>query len=965
MAVDEHGIVKITAAGEPSLSQSIFLLVPKPQWQGTLFSQEGWVPQSVEKSPDGTTWRVKGVAEWDGGSMEIAQTVELREGRAVIEYRCRPLAGADTEGARLIVRVPTRDLGGRGRFMYRSGRIVFSQLLPAQLPSEYHLLFLHEADWTGWGLDDRALINEHPGGWLRSAALQDDRRFKMEVFELQLEVADTRVLKTGKEFSCRIETSAASLKRIEASGVVIVEAANKWEVARVDLRSQGQLGIGEISWSSRGGPRWKPVELSFDVTGTWDNPFDPQQIDVYAVIERRGGESVRQPAFAYQEYDALSPGGDILKPRGPITWRVRWTPLEEGEYRVTIAAETPQGRVTKTAGVYNCQGSDGRGFIRRSPDTPYYLRFDDGTPYFAIGENICWDGDDILAAYERWFSRLGAAGGNYCRIWLVRWNMALEWSPEDGARRGCYYGLGRYSLDNAWRLDRVIELAQKHGIYVMLCLGYHGELYDQPDYFHSECWQLNPYNKALGGPCQKPEDFWTNPDARRLYKQRLRYYLARWGAYPNVLSWEFWNEVWAPAEWIKEMGEYLGANDIHHHLRTTTYGRDDTWLLDVMDYSQAHHYGADDSLPDSAPVISATSWEFTEKYRKPFMMGEFGIDWKRSDANHDPEGRATNFHNGLWASIASRSFGTAAIWYWDNYVDKLNLYDQFTPVARFVREVDWTRFNPVRPEVQAVEPQAPADAPERFGPTPVPLAPLWSGQCDQPVELTRSGDLSVPPDAKGKPTNFLFGPSKKDMQSPLMLRLDMPADGRLTIRVGTVSALSELVVRVDGNEVVRKTYKAGPPGEGPYKETRYYEQWKVWQSLFDDEITIPLAAGPHLVELANAAGDWMQLSRLVVEPYGDRYRPEVYLVSDGRVTVGWLHNRESTWWTDRDRREAKELPPVRLRIGGIQDGAYRVRWYDTWRGDFLSDDEARAAGGGLELVSPPFKRDIALLVQPK
>ncbi len=965
VSVDDHGVVDITAPGQPALTQSIFLLIPRPQWRGTLFAQDTWTPDTVDKSADGRRWSVRGTARWNGGAMAVTQTVELRGDRVVIEYRCQPLADAQTAGARLIVRVPTGDFAGRGHFIYRRGPVVFTHSLPAELPERYHLLYITGVDWSGWALGERAFMNRQVGSWLHSLALQDDRKFNIDAFELQMTISGTQALHAGQPFSCRLEIAAGLLEEIAGKDVPVVEAKNKWELARVDLKSTGELAIGDISWSAREGPRWKPVELSVDLSGTWANPFDPDQIDVYAVIDRRGGQRVRQPAFAYQDFEPLTHGGDILRPRGPITWRVRWTPLEEGDYRVRIVARTPDKRVSKLAGVFHCRGSFGHGFVRRCPDTPYYLRFDDGTPYFAVGENICWDGDEILTAYERWFSRLGAAGGNYCRIWLVRWNMALEWSEQDSYKRGCYYGLGRYSLDNAWRLDHVMELAARHGIYVMLCLGYHGELRETPDYFRAQCWQSNPYNAALGGPCHKPDDFWTNPEARKLYKRRLRYILARWGAYPNVLSWEFWNEVWAPAHWIREMGEYLGEHDIHHHLRTTTYGRDDTWLLDVMDYSQAHHYGADETLPDSGPVISATSWRFTEKYRKPFMMGEFGIDWKRSDYNHDPQGHATNFHNGMWAAVASRSFGTAAVWYWDNYVHKLDLYDQFTYVARFVREIDWTHFKPSRPPIEAVEPQARAAGRDRWAPAPIHLPWSWQAQCDQPLRLTRAGELRYPPGARGKPSRLLFGPAKKDISTPLKLQLNMPVDGRLRLRVGSVSAKAELVVRVDGREVLRKSYKAGPPGQGPYKDTKYYEQWKLWQSRFDDDLEVPLPAGEHIVELVNEDGDWLDLARLEVDPYIDRLQPEVYLLSDGRLTVGWLHNRESIWWTDRDGREPKELPPVRLIVGGIHDGSYRVRWYDTWRGQFFDKADARATGGRIELLVPPFKRDIALIAQPK
>jgi hypothetical protein len=122
---------------------------------------------------------------------------------------------------------------------------------------------------------------------------------------------------------------------------------------------------------------------------------------------------------------------------------------------------------------------------------------------------------------------LGKAGGNFIRIWMCSWNCALEWAKESRGenRNGNYYGVGIYSLDNAWKLDTILDLAERKGVSVMLCLGTYGEFNDG-GFFNEGQWRANPYNATNGGPCLKPDDFWTNI-ARRLYQQRLRYLAAR------------------------------------------------------------------------------------------------------------------------------------------------------------------------------------------------------------------------------------------------------------------------------------------------------------------------------------------------------------------------------------------------------------------------------------------------------
>lgn len=57
----------------------------------------------------------------------------------------------------------------------------------------------------------------------------------------------------------------------------------------------------------------------------------------------------------------------------------------------------------------------------------------------------------------------------------------------------------------------------------------------------------NPYNSVNGGPRDDPACFADHPDAVKYWNQRMRYIVARWEYSPNIMSWEFWNEVnWTP-----------------------------------------------------------------------------------------------------------------------------------------------------------------------------------------------------------------------------------------------------------------------------------------------------------------------------------------------------------------------------------------------------------------------------------
>lgn len=716
----------------------------------------------------------------------------------------------------------------------------------------------------------------------------------------------------------------------------------------VPMASHQPLRLTGMVLDAQRVPRFGRLEVTLDLQATYDNPFDPDDIDVTATFSSPGGPSLVVPGFFYQGYEWHGEADDPqLRPVGGPQWKVRFSPTQTGSWSVKVTARDRSGTVSLPTKRFDCLASDDPGFIRRSPKTPYYLQFDNGRPYFAVGENLCWGS---VPQYRQWMRRLGRAGGNYCRIWLVRWNMGLEWTPGRGS--GTYYGAGRYSQDNAFRLDAVMDIARENGLCAMLCLGYHGELMNTRAYFGEECWSENPYNVANGGPCATPGDFWTNERARKLYRQRLRYYLARYGWDSHVLSWELWNEVQAPAPWVREMSEYLQRHDPNRHLVTTTYGDDAVWQLPSMDYSQTHWYGSVTGGASTAETLAASSRDYTSRFAKPFMMGEFGIDWRDSDAVHDPQGLGTSLHDGLWASVMSRSCGTAAIWYWGTYVHPLNLYREFAAVRRFANRVPWATF---RPELASMDPPT---IPVALGApwAEVVLSPPlgWQRQPDGPVTVSPDGTVS------GAWASTLFGDAKPDLSSPVTFRADWPQGGTLVMRVDTVSAHSVLSVLVDGTEATRMDLPAGE-GEGPWKTTTFASQWGIWQSVYDRDYAVAVPPGQHAVTLRNVSGDWLTLSRVALTGVRDpRYHPfDACGLQDGSLALVWLHDRNSSWQADREGRSPAAISGAVSVLHGLRDGPYRVEWWDTRAGQVLKVDRAVSAGGRLPLAFTTFTRDIA------
>ncbi len=477
-------------------------------------------------------------------------------------------------------------------------------------------------------------------------------------------------------------------------------------------------------------PKYGLLELTLDLSVIYDNPFNPDDVDVYAMFTSPARKTVRINGFLYRPYTrSVSGGQEKLTASGPAVWKVRFTPDTVGPWQYQVFARDRNGTAQLAPALFRVTPSSDPGFIGRSATNPAVFAYKEGQPFFAVGENLSWGGNRGTYDYDMWLTSLGQARANWIRVWMSSWNCAIEWTHNPQDPNDYYAGLGVYNLANAWKLDYILDQAQRQGVSVMLCLGTYGEL-TQGGYFNEGQWPSNPYNVANGGPCAQPSDFWTDPTARKLYRQRLRYLAARYGWHTNLHAWEFWNEAYAPADWVAEMGQFLKGTgafrgqpaDPYRHLVTTTYGNAEVWQVPEVDFTQSHIYGTGDA-PDFAPVAHDDAAN-NAPFAKPHLLAEFGIDWRKGDEQYDTTGQGTNLHNALWASALSGNGGGAMIWWWDGYVHPKNLYGEFTALRRFSDAVPWTlgRWLPLQAQVR----QAPDGSVNLYGLRWNRTAILWA-----------------------------------------------------------------------------------------------------------------------------------------------------------------------------------------------------------------------------------------------
>jgi len=489
--------------------------------------------------------------------------------------------------------------------------------------------------------------------------------------------------------------------------------------ARTGLARLRPLAVTDFRTNARKIPRGEKFEMTFDLTRVYENPFDPDEIDIRARFTSPSGKTQEQFGFHYREYvRRKSPlGYERLTPVGKSCWKVRWTPTETGTWTVqlrlwdrhnekwqrALAEAGKQGSAAKRPKkenfflelnpvTFECTPSTFRGFLRVDRKDRFYFAYDDGSFFYPIGQMLRSPIDlrppfrgyrsnalpgEGTYAFERMMKRLHENGVNFIRVWMGVWWVGLE-APRDYAPG--YEGLGRYSMSNAWKLDHIIDEAHKLGMKIKLNLNNHGQFTRNIDHEWYEC----AYNKMNGGILRRPWEFWEDRAAEKFTKRRLRYVVARWAYSPEIMGWEMWNEVdltegfnaQVVRDWHRRFGRYLKKTDPWRHMISTHFCHDraagSVYSLPEIEFTPGDLYVSN--------IVTAMRNKWLEKkgYGKPTFISEFG------KASYDKQ-MEVNFHGGLWASTIVPMAGTAMVWWW-NWIDEEDLYFRYKAVARFNRD---------------------------------------------------------------------------------------------------------------------------------------------------------------------------------------------------------------------------------------------------------------------------------------
>lgn len=428
--------------------------------------------------------------------------------------------------------------------------------------------------------------------------------------------------------------------------------------------------INRVSLVTKKPLRYQKTDFDIQLNAQWENPYLQEDVALDMLLTSPSGKKLKLPCY----YESGNSGQTS-------TWKARFAPQETGTYQYALQLSKAGKKIQTTkANTFRTYASTRNGFLHLGDN--WAFRFDNGKPFRGVGENICWesranDDSKYFKAlhempkynYEYLLRALKNHGGNYYRTWISAFNLPLDWHRNFNSNR--YKPSDAYYNPSAIKkIDRMFNLADSLGLYVMLTLG------------------PGNYSTRDGGFSPSTADFFVNPKSKARYKNRLRYFIARWGYSTSVGAWEFFNEVDnvqygnrnkpisadSIVTWHDEMSTYLKATDPYQHLITTSISHRDLKGLNSLpniDFNQKHIYKNTASMPK---VIA----QYEKEFNKPYVIGEFSYEWDWSK-NFDefPEEMDSDFKRGLWYGLFAPTPVLPMSWWWEYFDNrKTDVYIQ-------------------------------------------------------------------------------------------------------------------------------------------------------------------------------------------------------------------------------------------------------------------------------------------------
>lgn len=143
---------------------------------------------------------------------------------------------------------------------------------------------------------------------------------------------------------------------------------------------------------------YEKYEIQFDIETVAENPYfrydetpppgvTPEiGITVEGIFTSPTGKILRQPGFFYREMNITGTGSKLhYEETAQSFWKVRFSPIEEGTYSVSLYVQDASGEVTVPIGSFSAVAPVKKGFIQISQNDPRYFEFTNRDLFFPTG----------------------------------------------------------------------------------------------------------------------------------------------------------------------------------------------------------------------------------------------------------------------------------------------------------------------------------------------------------------------------------------------------------------------------------------------------------------------------------------------------------------------------------------------------------------------------------------------------
>ena len=425
--------------------------------------------------------------------------------------------------------------------------------------------------------------------------------------------------------------------------------------------------------------KYEKFEVILDLKNVGiENPYDPDDIDVWAFFTSPSGKKMKINGF-YDNYE------------GANHWKIRFSPNETGEYKYQAFVHDAGGTGESSISTFTATESELHGWIKPSVKNPHYFVQDDGTSYYGVGVYSPWGNDQ---------SRFDTYAKNNANLFAI-WDIGYGGFVND---KGLIEEkLGRYNQAKLGALDSLISILEKSDINLMYAIWPH-DLFSETVW--SAEWKKNPYSQLID-----VEDVYKDSVVWEYQKKKYRYLIARYSYSRSMGIWELINEMngtdgWAKGrhqealDWVEKCDKYFQENDPYNHPVTASFSGGFTEYREELyqrnDIPNIHLYPAqgwvmkypDDKMRSDMYNFAWASRRFWDAFKKPAIFGEAGANltyFQPKDKEYH-----ISYHNQIWASLTN---GLAAIPVWWAY-DNLNPDDwaSLKNLSEFVSNIDFANL---------------------------------------------------------------------------------------------------------------------------------------------------------------------------------------------------------------------------------------------------------------------------------